>query len=51
MSNGFWSQRTSRGYVLSEVVSALQKACRRQQEDRATWWAAELERSGFGWLA
>jgi replication-associated recombination protein RarA len=42
------AQATSRGYRLDEVVSALQKAVRRGQEDAAVWWTAELDRSGFG---
>lgn len=45
---GFMQRTTIRGYVLGEVVSALQKSIRRCDEAQATWWAAELEQSGFG---
>lgn len=44
----FMSQKTLRGYVLGEVASALQKSIRRSDEEQATWWAAELDQSGFG---
>lgn len=43
----FMQRKTIRGYVLGEVVSALQKAIRRGDEAQATWWAAELDQSGF----
>lgn len=38
---------TRRGYELGEVVSALQKAVRRSEEERALFWALELEMSGY----
>ena len=39
--------RTKSGYRLDEVVSALQKAIRRGQEERAMYWACEMFESGF----
>ena len=44
------SDRTVNGYDPSEVVSALQKCIRRAEIDDALFWAAELERSGMGWV-
>lgn len=44
-----WRQpRTSRGYAFDECVSATQKAIRRRDEQLACWFAAELDRSGYG---
>jgi hypothetical protein len=43
----FASQKTIRGFVVGEVVSALQKAVRRSDEVAAVSWAAELDQSGF----
>lgn len=43
---GWMQQLTSRGYALGEVISALQKSIRRGDEGQATWWAAEMDRSG-----
>jgi replication-associated recombination protein RarA len=40
--------RTRGGYLLSEVVSALQKEIRRGQLDNAVYWSAELDLSGYG---
>jgi MgsA AAA+ ATPase C terminal len=41
---------THRGYSPWEVVSALQKAIRRSQEEDAIYWALELDNSNFtGW--
>ena len=39
--------RTRRGFALDEVVSALQKAIRRGQEEDAVYWALELADSGY----
>lgn len=39
--------RTRNGYLLSEVVSALQKAIRRGELDEAAYWASELDLSGY----
>src|SRR5919109_910858 len=39
---------TAHGYLLAEVVSALQKCVRRGEEENALYWAAEMDRSGFG---
>lgn len=39
---------TIRGYLYSEVVSALQKSIRRGDEEGALYWATELEASNFG---
>src|SRR3989344_1327801 len=39
--------RTKSGYRLDEGVSALQKAIRRGQEERAMYWACEMFESGF----
>lgn len=38
---------TRRGYELPHVVSALQKAIRRGQEEAAVYWALEMDNSGF----
>jgi len=48
MTFNFLSQRTMRGFVLGEVVSALQKSIRRNDEKQAVQWAAEMDQSGFG---
>lgn len=48
MAFNFFSQQTIRGFVLGEVVSALQKSIRRSDEKQAVQWAAELDQSGFG---
>lgn len=39
---------TQRGYAFSEVASALQKSIRRGLEEDSLYWAAELDRSGYG---
>ena len=39
---------TVRGYDAAEVVSALQKCIRRGEAEAAVYWAAELDRSGYG---
>lgn len=39
---------TVRGYDLAEVVSALQKACRRGEEEKAVFWVCEMDMSGYG---
>ena len=39
---------TQRGYAFAEVASALQKSIRRGLEEDALYWAAELDRSGYG---
>lgn len=48
MGFSFFGQRTLRGFVVGEVVSALQKAVRRSQEREAVVWAVELDQSGHG---
>ena len=48
MTYNFFGQLTLRGYVLGEVVSALQKSIRRSDEKQAVQWAAEMDQSGFG---
>jgi len=40
--------RTKIGYVLGEVVSALQKSIRRGDEEGALYWSLELSESSFG---
>lgn len=47
----FFTQSTARGYQMGEVVSALQKSIRRGDEAQATWWAAELDQSGYAGYA
>lgn len=44
----FSSRSTLRGHQVGEVVSALQKAIRRSQEEQAVAWAVELDQSGYG---
>ena len=44
----WYAQHTIRGYSAPEVVSALQKSIRRSDQERAAYWAVELDRSGFG---
>lgn len=39
--------KTSKGYRLDEVVSALQKSIRRGQEKQVLFWGLELWESGF----
>ena len=39
--------KTKGGYRLDEAVSALQKAIRRGQEERAMFWAYELFKGGY----
>ncbi|MDD5415924.1 MAG: hypothetical protein PHE48_02870 [Candidatus Daviesbacteria bacterium] len=39
--------KTANGYKLDEVVSALQKACRRGEEERALFWAYEMIHGGY----
>lgn len=43
-------KRTVNGYLVMQAVSAFQKSMRRQLEEDALYWAAELERSGYGEL-
>ena len=45
-SRGF-ELKTKYGYRLDEVVSSLQKAIRRGQEERALFWAYEMIHGGF----
>lgn len=45
-SHGF-ELTTKNGYKLDEVVSALQKECRRGNELMAKYWALEMNESGF----
>lgn len=45
-SRGF-ELKTKYGYRLDEVVSSLQKAIRRGQEERAVFWAYEMIHGGF----
>lgn len=44
----FMSQRTLRGFVLGECMSAVQKAIRRGDEMQAVTWAVEMDQSGHG---
>jgi replication-associated recombination protein RarA len=44
----FSLQKSTSGYLLGEVASALQKSIRRGLEDDALYWATELDISGFG---
>ena len=44
----FGSLESERGYKLGEVTSALQKSIRRGLTDDALYWAAEMDRSGYG---
>lgn len=44
---GGFKQWTKQGYSVWEVISALQKAVRRSEEEEAMFWALELEESGF----
>jgi replication-associated recombination protein RarA len=39
---------TIRGYSFNEVASAFQKCIRRGLEEDSLYWAAELDRSGYG---
>lgn len=48
MGAGPWNLQTEHGYMLDQVVSALQKSIRRGDSDGALWWAYELNVSGFG---
>lgn len=43
----WYAQTTVRGYSAPEVISALQKAIRRSNQEQAVYWAVELDRSGF----
>jgi replication-associated recombination protein RarA len=43
----FADQVSPGGYRLDEVVSSIQKALRRGQEEAAVFWATELELSGY----
>ena len=45
-SRGF-ELKTKNGYRLDETVSALQKACRRGEEERALFWAYEMIHGGY----
>ncbi len=40
--------KTKGGYLLDEVVSALQKCIRRGREEEAMYWALEMAESGCG---
>lgn len=44
----FGALRSSGGFVLDEVSSALQKTVRRGEERQAIFWASELDLSGYG---
>ncbi|HWE82655.1 MAG TPA: hypothetical protein VG265_13480 [Gaiellaceae bacterium] len=44
----FGARKTPGGFVVGEVVSALQKSIRRGDEEGALTWATELDRAGFG---
>ena len=46
-----FSEYTIRGFVVGEVVSALQKAIRRSDMKGAAAWVAELDQSGLGSIA
>jgi replication-associated recombination protein RarA len=48
MAFGPWNTVTKHGYALDEVVSALQKSCRRCDLDGAIFWATEMNESGYG---
>ena len=48
MASHFGDERSPGGFDMGEVVSALQKAIRRGEEERALFWATELELSGYG---
>ena len=39
---------TIRGYLFNEVSSSFQKSIRRGWEEDSLYWAAELDRSGYG---
>jgi replication-associated recombination protein RarA len=43
----FAALKTVSGHDLGEVLSALQKTCRRSEVDNALHWCAELDLSGF----
>jgi replication-associated recombination protein RarA len=43
----FSQRKTPAGFLVGEVVSALQKDIRRGNEREALFWATELERAGF----
>jgi replication-associated recombination protein RarA len=47
-STHFQRGATPDGHSIPEVVSALQKAVRRSEEEPACYWAMELFRTGFG---
>jgi replication-associated recombination protein RarA len=47
MASGRYILRTRGGYLLSEVVSALQKSIRRGLLDEAAYWAVEMDLSGY----
>jgi hypothetical protein len=44
---GYQLPNTGRDYQPHEVVSALQKAIRRSQPEKAVYWAVELQKSGL----
>ena len=44
----FRNRPTVGGHPVDEVISLLQKAIRRGEEDEALWAASELDLSGFG---
>lgn len=48
--SGFFNQRTIRGFLLGECISALQKAIRRGDEAAAIAFAVELDQSGHSVL-
>jgi replication-associated recombination protein RarA len=48
MAFSFGAVETIRGYRMDEVASALQKTIRRGDEEQALYWAAEVDRSGYG---
>lgn len=43
-----YEAKTKSGYMLDEVVSALQKEIRRGKEKEAMFWAVEMMESGYG---
>lgn len=48
MAKRHYDVKTTGGYPLDEVVSALQKSIRRGLEEEAMYWALEMAEGGFG---